>query len=282
VTITYAACGHPVSTLLDSPKVGTARMNLGCRLCRLFKLVADDAYVVRDLALNLEFVPRVYPSWRREWAGREDEANACDGMAVGSMAFGSLDRWRPYMQDLPQAIAVAVAEGSMRASASVFGEAEPLILGVDTSAGVGLDAQAMALVGHRSGKVHRTFKNNLLPIPQYIRLALETVERWSPVAVLVESNAVGEAVWAALQGVRGAEEQRSGNRTGEVQERRDRLRDDVEAGLAEGSMRASASVFGYELVEVPSFVFEHAGHTSREVDDTIARICPPESRRAPA
>ena len=107
---------------------------------------------------------------------------------------------------------------------------EPVVLGVDTSAGLGADASALALIGHRTGKPLATWRNATTPIPQFISHCHAAVRRFVPIAVVVESNAVGQAVWSALQGHKGAEEQRSGNTDGEVVSRRDELRTAIESG----------------------------------------------------
>lgn len=107
---------------------------------------------------------------------------------------------------------------------------EPVILGVDTAEGIGLDSSAMALVGHRSGRVLATWKSNETPIPQYIQHVKAVHARFAPVATVVEKNGVGAVVYQACGGLYGVDKQTSGNRDGEVQVRRDMLRDAIESG----------------------------------------------------
>lgn len=107
---------------------------------------------------------------------------------------------------------------------------EPVVLGVDTAAGLGLDASALAGIGHISGRVLFTWRDNLTPIPQFIPLIKTAIARFRPVATVVESNGVGQAVFQSCDGLAGVDEQKSGNRDGEVQKRRDSLRDAIQAG----------------------------------------------------
>lgn len=107
---------------------------------------------------------------------------------------------------------------------------EPLVLGVDTGAGIGQDASSLAFIGHRTGRLVRTWRSNTLPIPGFISFVDQAITDFAPVATLVESNGVGAVVYQAVSHRSGVEEQKSGAGTGEVQERRDRLRDSIESG----------------------------------------------------
>lgn len=107
---------------------------------------------------------------------------------------------------------------------------EPVALGIDTSGGLGRDSSALGLIGHRSGKVLATWRNNTTSIPDFISHCRGVIKRFAPVAIVVESNAVGQAVWQALAGYTGSHEQRSGAGDGEVQVRRDELRHAIETG----------------------------------------------------
>lgn len=108
---------------------------------------------------------------------------------------------------------------------------EPVVFGIDTSAGIGEDASALAVIGHRSGRLWATWKDNRTPIPQFVPVLRKAWDHYRPAATVVESNGVGQAVWSELGGLDGACEQKSGSTNGEVQERRDAFRDAVEAGV---------------------------------------------------
>lgn len=110
---------------------------------------------------------------------------------------------------------------------------EPVVAGIDTAHGVGGkgDASAISLVGHRSGRVLATYRNNAIPIPMFLSLVDGMVARFRPVAIVVESNGVGAASWAhcSLHHANTIEHW-SGEGEGEVFERRDRLRFAIEKG----------------------------------------------------
>lgn len=113
------------------------------------------------------------------------------------------------------------------------GFGEPVVLGVDTAHGLGgkADASALGLVGQRTGRVLATFRSNKITIPSFQRLIDAVVERFRPVAIVVESNGPGAAVWQhCMLKHAGAVEQWSGAGDGEVWERRDQLRDAIETG----------------------------------------------------
>jgi hypothetical protein len=107
---------------------------------------------------------------------------------------------------------------------------EPVVLGIDTSAGLGKDSSSLGLVGHRTGQVLATWRRNDMTIPAFISFIRGVLKRFAPVAIVIESNAVGQAVWQAFAGHLGAHEQKSGNSDGEVQVRRDELRHAIESG----------------------------------------------------
>lgn len=110
---------------------------------------------------------------------------------------------------------------------------EPVVLGVDTAAGIGKDASALALLGHRTGRVLATYQRNDLPIPDFIELVKATITRFRPITIAVESNGVGMAVWQAVSSMRGAWEQKSSASNGELFTRRDLLREAIETGALE-------------------------------------------------
>lgn len=108
---------------------------------------------------------------------------------------------------------------------------EPCIIGVDTALGIGLDASSFAIVGHRSGLVKATWRSNTTPLLGYKKAVDAAVKRFAPVAVVVESNGCGSDLWQhAAQTYANAYEQKSGNVTGEVFDRRDQLREAIEKG----------------------------------------------------
>jgi hypothetical protein len=106
---------------------------------------------------------------------------------------------------------------------------EPVVIGVDTSAGLGADAQAMALVGWRTGRLLATYRDPALPLPRWPALVIGTANRCDTAALVIESNGVGQTTWQSCLGHPKAEEQVSGNSDGEVVDRRDSLRAEIEA-----------------------------------------------------
>lgn len=107
---------------------------------------------------------------------------------------------------------------------------EPVILGVDTSEGLGLDASTVAVVGQRTGRVLATWKNNETAISAFIAQIKAAILRFRPIATIIEKNGVGAAVYQALETTRGVVEQTSGSPKGEVKKRRDDLRDAIVTG----------------------------------------------------
>lgn len=107
---------------------------------------------------------------------------------------------------------------------------EPIIFGVDTAAGLGGDADASSIfmLGQRTGKTLRTFRSNEMKLRAFEGFVLEQVEKWQPIAVVVERNGIGEAVWGAVEHVDGAEQQKSA--FGELFDRRDAFRLAIEQG----------------------------------------------------
>lgn len=106
---------------------------------------------------------------------------------------------------------------------------EPVIVGIDTSAGRGGDASALAVIGHRTGNVLATWRSNTTTIPDFITFLGATLDRLTPAAFVIESNGVGQVVWQALCGRLSAQEQVSGDHDGEVVLRRDTLRAAIES-----------------------------------------------------
>ena len=107
---------------------------------------------------------------------------------------------------------------------------EPAIMGVDTGAGLGGDSSTVAFIGHRTGRVLATWRNNTSAIPSFIQHLHATIKRYAPLAFVVESNGVGQSVWSSLAGYPGGNEQRSGDKDGEVAKRREELRQAIESG----------------------------------------------------
>lgn len=107
---------------------------------------------------------------------------------------------------------------------------EPVILGVDTSEGIGLDASAIAVVGHRTGRVLATWKSNEMAITTFIAFVRSQIARFKPAATVIEKNGVGAVVHQALESVPGVIGHTSGSPRGEVKQRRDDLRDAIVTG----------------------------------------------------
>jgi len=107
---------------------------------------------------------------------------------------------------------------------------EPVILGVDTSEGLGLDASAIGVVGHRTGRVLATWRSSSTQITDFIARVRATIVKLKPVACIVEKNGVGAVVYQSLETTRGVEAHTSGSPKGEVKKRRDDLRDAIVCG----------------------------------------------------
>lgn len=106
----------------------------------------------------------------------------------------------------------------------------PIVMGVDTSEGIGLDASSLGGVDHETGKVLFTYKNNETPITTWIAFVKAQIARFKPRATPVEKNGVGAVVHQALDGIPGVVEHVSGAPKGEVKKRRDDLRDAIVTG----------------------------------------------------
>lgn len=76
--------------------------------------------------------------------------------------------------------------------------AEPLIVGVDVSAGLGGDAQALVIVGEHSRRIYATWLDHWCSQPKLIDLVKEVNTTWKPRKILLESNGKGLGVWLAL------------------------------------------------------------------------------------
>jgi hypothetical protein len=115
---------------------------------------------------------------------------------------------------------------------------EPLIIGVDTALGLGRDASALGLIGHRTGKLFRTYRNNTITIPDYLIFLRDVVDEYRPAATVVESNGPGIPVWGVVSTWTDANpvEQYSkgksaANQDGELHVRRATIRDAIERGV---------------------------------------------------
>lgn len=114
---------------------------------------------------------------------------------------------------------------------------EPVILGVDTGHGMGLDASTIAVVGQRSGHIHETFKLNSDDPVAFTETIKATCKRHGArmLTAVIEENGVGEAVWLIMR-LSGwpVTKQHSDNRggvvTGEKAIRMRRLKGAIESG----------------------------------------------------
>lgn len=79
-----------------------------------------------------------------------------------------------------------------------YDPSDPPILGVDTSKGVGGDASAIAIIGHRTGALYATYRCNTISVPDFAAVVLAACTVWRPAAVVVESNGVGTAVYQEM------------------------------------------------------------------------------------
>lgn len=144
---------------------------------------------------------------------------------------------------------------------------EPLILSVDTSAGVGLDASALAVLGQMTGRLYATWRHNLTPIPAFQRVVRDAIGAYAPAAIIVETNGVGAAVYQGLLGIRGLVEQHSSGShargDGELHIRRDETREALETG--------AIPVGGHLLEEVQSSSVDKHGKFIGK-DDVISAV----------
>lgn len=92
----------------------------------------------------------------------------------------------------------------------------PVIIGVDTAIGTGLDSSAIGIVDWLTGALVATWKSNTVEIPDYIEIVREAKRRWKVKATVVEKNGCGAAVFSALRyDEGGAFEYNSSNKNGE-------------------------------------------------------------------
>jgi hypothetical protein len=75
---------------------------------------------------------------------------------------------------------------------------ERVIIGVDTGAGGGADASALAIISHRTGQLVSTFRDNTIRIPAYVDLIRKTVASHKVRALVVECNGLGVGVEQGL------------------------------------------------------------------------------------
>lgn len=117
---------------------------------------------------------------------------------------------------------------------------DPPIIGVDSALGLGddnvpnpikndVDASALYVMGHRTGLPYATWRSYGTSPVQYIAHVRATIEEYDPVAVVVETNGCGTAIYAGVMDINCVEELNAGNLSGEVQRRRDAFRDRIEA-----------------------------------------------------
>lgn len=136
---------------------------------------------------------------------------------------------------------------------------EPIIIGVDTSEGLGLDASTIAGVGQRTGRVLFTWRSNETTMSAFTAHVRAQIQRFSPVATVIEKNGVGASVYQELQGLKGVTEQVSGSPKGEVKKRRDDLRDAIVTG--------EVAIGGHLVDEVKSSMVK-----ARKRDDGTVRV----------
>jgi hypothetical protein len=112
---------------------------------------------------------------------------------------------------------------------------EHVILGVDTGHGMGMDSSTIAVLGHKSGKLHETLKDATLDVVAFVDTLKAACKRLRPIAVVIEDNGVGEAVWLMMRltnwpCVRQHSDNRGAVGTGEKDVRMRRLKGAIESG----------------------------------------------------
>lgn len=147
---------------------------------------------------------------------------------------------------------------------------EPIIIGVDTSKGLGRDHSALALLGHKTGRLLRTYRNNTISIPDYIEHVRSVVDEYQPAATIVESNGVGEPVWGFVRtwpDANGVEQVSKGKsaqqQDGELHVRRATIRDVFERGVIH--------LGGHLLTEVKGSIIDRHGKFEGP-DDVISAL----------
>lgn len=132
---------------------------------------------------------------------------------------------------LSSTIAMTRADGPWRHYVEPEQIDEPVVFGVDTSKGVGLDASTIAVLGHRSGRLVATFKSNTVDVVAFVEVVKAACVRYKPVAVVVESNGVGESTWHLLRVSNWpVYEQVSSAHNGEKEVRMRRVKHAIESG----------------------------------------------------
>jgi hypothetical protein len=147
-------------------------------------------------------------------------------------------------------------------------EKEDVIIGVDTASGLGLDASAIAIIGHKTGKIHRTYRSAKIEIPAFIELVKQTVKTFKPISTVIESAGVGMVVWQSLAAIPEAHtvNQKSGNNavnSGELHERRALLKYAIET--------AEIPIGGHLIEEVNSSSVDRHGKFTG-ADDVISAL----------
>lgn len=104
---------------------------------------------------------------------------------------------------------------------------EPLIVGVDVAFGVGGDASAIAIIGHKTGKIHATYRDSNIEIPDLIKLIRNVIWEYEPLVTIIESNGLGGKVCQYLSGHNII---RHHSAEDEKAFRRSRLKGDIELG----------------------------------------------------
>ncbi len=72
------------------------------------------------------------------------------------------------------------------------------VLGVDTSAGLGGDASAIAIIGRDRGNLLATFHANDVQVPAFIAAVRAAMAKWKPYATIIEGNGIGKGVYQAV------------------------------------------------------------------------------------
>jgi hypothetical protein len=80
-----------------------------------------------------------------------------------------------------------------------FEPLDPAVFGVDTGGGLGADASAIAIVGQRSRRIYATFSSSSTTLPEFISIIRAADAQWSPAAVAIESNGIGQGVYQELR-----------------------------------------------------------------------------------
>lgn len=74
---------------------------------------------------------------------------------------------------------------------------DPPIFGIDTAHGVGADNSAIAIIGHRTGKLYATWVNNTTPILEFEKIIINAAAIHKPHKLAVETNG-GQSLGAGV------------------------------------------------------------------------------------